>query len=88
MLVVDAALACVAHAVTVVVVAQAPHQTSAVTECDRVLLMHEGSVIEDGAPADLLTDAGSAFAELVRKDPRRKKNGADEDAARALTLRV
>ena len=74
------------ESVTVVVVA---HQTSAVTECDRVLLMHEGSVIEDGAPAELLADEGSAFAELVRKDPRRKKkNGADEDAARPLTLRV
>jgi ABC-type multidrug transport system fused ATPase/permease subunit len=39
-------------------------------DADRVLVMSEGRVVQQGPPAVLLADAGSPFHELVRRQIR------------------
>lgn len=42
------------------------HRVASVSECDRVLVMNQGRVIEEGSPRELLT-AGGYFAEIFTK---------------------
>ncbi|MEY9836403.1 NHLP bacteriocin export ABC transporter permease/ATPase subunit [Streptacidiphilus sp. EB103A] len=46
------------------------HRLSTVMDADRVLVMSEGRVVQQGPPAALLADAGSPFHELVRRQIR------------------
>ncbi|MFF4695423.1 NHLP bacteriocin export ABC transporter permease/ATPase subunit [Streptomyces chattanoogensis] len=43
------------------------HRLSTVMDADRVIVMSEGRVVEQGAPADLLADTGGHLHELVRR---------------------
>jgi ABC-type bacteriocin/lantibiotic exporter with double-glycine peptidase domain len=43
------------------------HRLSTIMDADRVLVMSEGGVIQQGRPADLLTDDTSVFHQLVRR---------------------
>ena len=43
------------------------HRLSTVMDADRVLVMSEGRVVQQGAPASLLAEVGSPFHELVRR---------------------
>ena len=57
---VQRALRTVLHGRTAVIIA---HRLSTVAIADRVLVMDEGRIVEDGAPADLITGSG-AYASL------------------------
>ncbi|WP_370083354.1 NHLP bacteriocin export ABC transporter permease/ATPase subunit [Streptacidiphilus sp. MAP12-16] len=46
------------------------HRLSTVMDADRVLVMAEGRIVQQGRPAELLADAGSPFHELVRRQIR------------------
>jgi NHLM bacteriocin system ABC transporter ATP-binding protein len=43
------------------------HRLSTVMDADRVFVMHEGRVVQQGRPADLLADTGGRLHELVRR---------------------
>ncbi|MEW2634109.1 NHLP bacteriocin export ABC transporter permease/ATPase subunit [Streptomyces sp. NPDC048389] len=43
------------------------HRLSTVMDADRVIVMDEGRVVEEGRPADLLADPGGRLHELVRR---------------------
>ncbi|WP_030250942.1 NHLP bacteriocin export ABC transporter permease/ATPase subunit [Streptomyces violens] len=43
------------------------HRLSTVMDADRVIVMSEGRVAQQGTPADLLADTGGLFHELVRR---------------------
>ncbi|MGY1455302.1 NHLP bacteriocin export ABC transporter permease/ATPase subunit [Streptomyces sp. SS8] len=43
------------------------HRLSTVMDADRVIVMSDGRVVQQGAPADLLADTGGLFHELVRR---------------------
>ncbi|MET8680192.1 NHLP bacteriocin export ABC transporter permease/ATPase subunit [Streptomyces sp. NPDC004647] len=43
------------------------HRLSTVMDADRVIVMSEGKVLQQGAPADLLADTSGLFHELVRR---------------------
>ncbi len=46
------------------------HRLSTVMDADRVVVMSEGRVVQEGAPGELLADAGGLFYELVRRQMR------------------
>ncbi|WP_280702977.1 NHLP bacteriocin export ABC transporter permease/ATPase subunit [Kitasatospora sp. GP82] len=46
------------------------HRLSTVMDADRVIVMSEGRVIQQGPPAELLADTGGVFHELVRRQIR------------------
>ena len=46
------------------------HRLSTVMDADRVLVMSQGRVVQQGPPAELLADAGGQFHELVRRQIR------------------
>ena len=48
---------------TVLVIA---HRLADIAACERVLVIAEGKLLEDGTPAQLLADSGSEFAALGR----------------------
>jgi ABC-type bacteriocin/lantibiotic exporter with double-glycine peptidase domain len=43
------------------------HRLSTVMDADRVIVMSEGRVVQQGRPADLLADQGGRLHELVRR---------------------
>ncbi|UNZ19604.1 NHLP bacteriocin export ABC transporter permease/ATPase subunit [Streptomyces sp. 891-h] len=43
------------------------HRLSTVLDADRVIVMDQGRVVQEGTPAALLADAGGLFHELVRR---------------------
>lgn len=43
------------------------HRLSTVMDADRVIVMAEGRIVEQGAPADLLADTGGRLHDLVRR---------------------
>ncbi|MFF3290385.1 NHLP bacteriocin export ABC transporter permease/ATPase subunit [Streptomyces sp. NPDC003023] len=43
------------------------HRLSTVMDADRVIVMEEGRVVEEGRPADLVADVGGRLHELVRR---------------------
>ncbi|WP_018548643.1 NHLP bacteriocin export ABC transporter permease/ATPase subunit [Streptomyces sp. LaPpAH-108] len=43
------------------------HRLSTVMDADRVVVMEDGKVVQQGAPADLLADTGGRLHELVRR---------------------
>ncbi|WP_030344668.1 NHLP bacteriocin export ABC transporter permease/ATPase subunit [Streptomyces sp. NRRL S-1022] len=43
------------------------HRLSTVLDADRVIVMEDGKVVQQGAPADLLADTGGRLHELVRR---------------------
>ncbi|MER7400207.1 NHLP bacteriocin export ABC transporter permease/ATPase subunit [Streptomyces sp. NPDC000151] len=43
------------------------HRLSTIMDADRVIVMSEGRVAQQGTPADLLADTGGLFHELVRR---------------------
>ncbi|MCQ4211534.1 NHLP bacteriocin export ABC transporter permease/ATPase subunit [Streptomyces longispororuber] len=51
------------HATRVVIA----HRLSTVLDADRVIVMSQGRVVQQGPPADLLADAGGRLHELVRR---------------------
>jgi ABC-type multidrug transport system fused ATPase/permease subunit len=77
----ELALKACAQSATVIQIA---HQTMAVADCDRVVVLHAGEVVEDGAPQHLLTTPTGHFATMVRHDARRgsivNAEGAPSDA--------
>lgn len=46
------------------------HRLSTVLDADRVLVMSEGRIVQEGPPAQLLADAGGRLHELVRRQLR------------------
>jgi NHLM bacteriocin system ABC transporter ATP-binding protein len=46
------------------------HRLSTVMDADRVIVMHEGRVVQQGRPAELLADTGGRLHELVRRQMR------------------
>lgn len=46
------------------------HRLSTVMDADRVIVMAEGRVVQQGPPAELLADTGGLFHELVRRQIR------------------
>lgn len=44
------------------------HDVAQTTEFDRVLVVEHGRIVENGKPQELLADAGSRYAELLRAD--------------------
>ncbi|MEU6083844.1 NHLP bacteriocin export ABC transporter permease/ATPase subunit [Streptomyces sp. NPDC047108] len=46
------------------------HRLSTVMDADRVIVMSEGRVVQQGPPAELLADTGGLFHELVRRQIR------------------
>ncbi|HEY3477661.1 MAG TPA: ATP-binding cassette domain-containing protein, partial [Streptomyces sp.] len=46
------------------------HRLSTIMDADRVVVMAEGRVAQQGRPADLLADTGGLFHELVRRQLR------------------
>ncbi|CAM5362760.1 NHLP bacteriocin export ABC transporter permease/ATPase subunit [Streptomyces abikoensis] len=46
------------------------HRLSTVMDADRVIVMAEGRIVQQGPPAELLADAGGLFHELVRRQIR------------------
>jgi ABC-type multidrug transport system fused ATPase/permease subunit len=50
--------------VTIIVIA---HRLTTVLECDLVLVMDEGAVIEYGTPSELSAKSGGAFSELLKR---------------------
>ncbi|GHF53422.1 NHLP family bacteriocin export ABC transporter permease/ATPase subunit [Streptomyces mashuensis] len=51
------------HATRIVIA----HRLSTVMDADRVLVMAEGRIVQEGPPAELLADTGGLFHELVRR---------------------
>jgi ATP-binding cassette subfamily C (CFTR/MRP) protein 12 len=49
---------------TIIIIA---HRLQTVLQCDMVVVMEEGAVIESGPPAELSAKSGGAFAELLKK---------------------
>ena len=43
------------------------HRLSTVLDADRVIVMSEGRVVQQGTPAELLADTGGRLHELVRR---------------------
>jgi ABC-type bacteriocin/lantibiotic exporter with double-glycine peptidase domain len=43
------------------------HRLSTVMDADRVIVMAEGRIVEQGAPAELLADTGGRLHDLVRR---------------------
>ena len=62
-----AAVAGAAEGRTVVVVT---HQLELALDCDRVIVLVDGQVVEDGAPVDLMADDNGAFAGLTQASPK------------------
>nr|WP_206324051.1 NHLP bacteriocin export ABC transporter permease/ATPase subunit [Streptomyces sp. HNM0574] len=46
------------------------HRLSTVMDADRVLVMDEGRIVQQGSPAELLADTGGQLHELVRRQMR------------------
>ncbi|WP_155073721.1 NHLP bacteriocin export ABC transporter permease/ATPase subunit [Streptomyces taklimakanensis] len=46
------------------------HRLSTIMDADRVIVMSEGRIAQQGAPAELLADTGGLFHELVRRQVR------------------
>lgn len=45
------------------------HRIETLLECDRVIVMDAGCVIEDGDPRLLVLESGSRFASMLRQSP-------------------
>ena len=43
------------------------HRLSTVMDADRVIVMAEGRIVQQGPPAELLADTGGRLHELVRR---------------------
>ncbi|CAD1468666.1 unnamed protein product, partial [Heterotrigona itama] len=50
---------------TVIVIA---HRVSALLDCDRVIVFHDGKIVEDGSPADLAQRQDGFFANMLRSN--------------------
>ncbi|XP_078045328.1 sulfonylurea receptor isoform X2 [Augochlora pura] len=48
---------------TVIVIA---HRAAALLDCDRIIVFHEGKIVEDGSPMDLSGRPGGFFANMVK----------------------
>jgi ABC-type multidrug transport system fused ATPase/permease subunit len=46
------------------------HRLSTVMDADRVIVMAQGRIVEQGPPAELLADTGGHLHELVRRQMR------------------
>ena len=53
------------------------HRLSSVIDCDRILVLDEGRVVESG-PHDALMAAGGAYATLMAEQARQSTTGADD----------
>ncbi len=67
---IEAALARCSQSATIIQIA---HQTVAVVKCDRLLVLHSGKIIEDGAPLELLKNPNGDFSTMVHHDARRRE---------------
>lgn len=54
------------HATRIVIA----HRLSTIMDADRVIVMAEGRIVQQGPPAELLADTGGLFHELVRRQLR------------------
>jgi ABC-type multidrug transport system fused ATPase/permease subunit len=43
------------------------HRLSTVMDADRVLVMSQGRIVQQGTPSELLAETGGQFHELVRR---------------------
>ena len=46
----------------------ASHRLDQLSQCDRILVIDDGKVIEDGAPQTLLKDPTSSFSQFMRRE--------------------
>ena len=53
------------------------HRLSTIKHCDRIIMLHEGKIIEDGTFEELMNNNG-AFARLVARQELKINNGSDE----------
>lgn len=44
------------------------HRVSALLDCDRVIVFHDGKIVEDGLPADLMQRQGGFFANMLKSN--------------------
>ncbi|XP_043605687.1 ATP-binding cassette sub-family C member Sur isoform X3 [Bombus pyrosoma] len=44
------------------------HRVSALLDCDRVIVFHDGEIVEDGLPADLMQRQGGFFANMLKSN--------------------
>ncbi|XP_016766887.2 ATP-binding cassette sub-family C member Sur isoform X2 [Apis mellifera] len=56
---------------TVIVIA---HRVSALLDCDRVIVLHDGKIVEDGSPMDLTRQQDSFFANMLKSNEENETN--------------
>lgn len=56
---------------TVIVIA---HRVSALLDCDRVIVLHDGKIVEDGSPVDLTRKQDSFFANMLKSNEENETN--------------
>ncbi|XP_076755199.1 sulfonylurea receptor isoform X2 [Xylocopa sonorina] len=44
------------------------HRVSALLDCDRIIVFHEGKIVEDGSPRDLMQRQGGFFANMLKSN--------------------
>ncbi|CAL7947692.1 unnamed protein product [Xylocopa violacea] len=44
------------------------HRVSALLDCDRIIVFHEGKIVEDGSPGDLMQRQGGFFANMLKSN--------------------
>lgn len=42
------------------------HRVAALLECDRVIVLHEGKIVQDGPPMDLSQERTGFFANMLK----------------------
>lgn len=47
---------------------------SALLDCDRVIVLHDGKIVEDGSPVDLTRKQDSFFANMLKSNEENETN--------------
>ena len=55
------------------------HEVNSARRCDRVVWLDDGRIVEQGSPAELLSDAGSRFAQWTQRQHNAAPAGPDAD---------
>ncbi|XP_031368512.1 ATP-binding cassette sub-family C member Sur isoform X3 [Apis dorsata] len=56
---------------TVIIIA---HRVSALLDCDRVIVLHDGKIVEDGSPVDLTRRQDGFFANMLKSNEENETN--------------
>lgn len=54
------------------------HRVSALLDCDRVIVLHDGKIVEDGSPVDLTRQQDSFFANMLKSNEENETNNCWE----------